>query len=149
MNACVVGVGNSFRGDDAAGLAVIRLLRNTVPPEVRLVECEGEPISVLDSWDGCDRVVIVDAMRSGGAAGTIRKFVIDDEPLPVELGAPSTHLLGIGEALELARSLNRLPREVIVYAIEGESFDAGAELSAPVSAAAALVAAAVHGEVAH
>jgi hydrogenase maturation protease len=150
VNCCVVGVGNAFRGDDAAGLAVIRLLHDTVPDGVRLVECEGEPVSVIDVWDGCDRVVVVDAMQSGAAPGTIRRLVVGEEPLPAELrSGPSTHLLGIGEAIELARTLGRLPKDVIVYAVEGRDFVAGSELSAPVAAAVAIVAAAVHGEVAH
>jgi hydrogenase maturation protease len=146
---CVIGTGNPFRGDDAAGLAVIKLLRDTVPEKVRLIECEGEPIGVIDSWKNCDRVVVIDAMRSGARPGTIRKIVLGDEPLPAEFSTASTHLLGVGEAVELARALGRLPRDVVVYGIEGERFETGAELSAPVAAAVALVAAAVHGDVAH
>jgi hydrogenase maturation protease len=99
LNACVVGIGNAFRADDAAGLAVVALLRESLPDTVRIVECEGEPISVLDAWEGYDHVTLVDAMRSGGSPGLIRKFEVGDEPLPAELAGPSTHLLGVREAI--------------------------------------------------
>ena len=50
--------------------------------------------------------------------------------------ASSTHALGLAEAVELARSLGRLPQRVVVYGIEGESFAFGKGLSAAVAAAA-------------
>jgi hydrogenase maturation protease len=142
VSTCVVGVGNAFRGDDAVGLEVVRMLE-----DVRVFECEGEPVSLLDTWEGFERVLLVDAMRSGAPAGTIRRIVVADEPLPPELRRASTHLLGVGEAVELARALGRLPNDVVVYAIEGERWQAGAELSAAVAAAAAEVAAAIQAEV--
>ena len=145
---CVVGVGNDFRGDDGVGLEVVRLLRGVVEPEVALHACEGEPVALIDAWSDCDKVVLVDAMRSGAPAGTIRKLAAERDPLPPELGRPSTHLLGVAEAVELARALGRLPREVVVYAIEGERFDAGTELSPPVAAAAQRVAASIEDELA-
>ena len=138
MSTCVIGVGNELRGDDAAGLAVIRLL-DGANAELRV--CEGEPISLLDAWQGVERVVLVDAMRSGAPPGTVRVIEVGDEPLPPELSQPSTHLLGVAEAVELARSLDRLPPHLIVYAIEGERFDAGAPLTTPVANAAEQVAA--------
>jgi len=52
VTTCVACVGNSLRGDDAAALAVMELLRGTVPDGVRVLGCEGEPVSLLDSWEG-------------------------------------------------------------------------------------------------
>ena len=142
MTTCVVGIGNAFRGDDAVGLDVVRRLSG-----VHTVECEGEPVALIDTWQGFDRVVLVDAMQSGAAAGTIRRIAVDEEPLPPELHRPSTHLLGVAEAVELARVLDRLPRSVVVYAIEGERFDAGAPLTPAVAAASARAAEQIQAEV--
>ena len=142
MSACVVGVGNAFRGDDGVGLEVVRLLEG-----VRTFECEGEPVSLLDTWTGFERVFVVDAMQSGAAPGTVRRIDVGEEPLPDDLRGPSTHLLGIGEAVELARALGRLPRQLVLYGIEGARWDTGAELSPPVAAAALRVAADVEREV--
>ena len=146
MNACVVGVGNDLRGDDAAGLVVLRLLEGSLPAGVRTIPCEGEPVALLSSWEGCDTVIVVDATRSGAAPGTVRRIPAHERPLPEELGRSSTHVLGVAEAVELARALGRLPARAIVYGIEGADFDAGAPLSPAVQAAAAVVAASIRRE---
>jgi hydrogenase maturation protease len=140
VTSCVIGVGNAMRGDDAVGLEVARLLEGSLPAGVALHTCEGEPVALLDLWAGCDRVLLVDAMRSGAEPGTVRVFDAVVSPLPPELAGPSTHLVGVGEAIELARALDRLPERLEVHAIEAGQLDAGEPLSARVAAAAAVVA---------
>jgi hydrogenase maturation protease len=128
----VVGIGNAWQGDDGAGLAAARLLRDRVPQGVVVRELEGEPIGLVDAVEGADEAYLVDAVRSGSAAGTVRRIDASRAPVPATLSAASTHTLGVGEAIELARALHRLPRRVVVYGIEVESVTAGNELSAPV-----------------
>ena len=146
MTTCVVGVGNEMRGDDAVGLAVVRALSGTVPEGVAVLECEGEPVSLLSAWEGHARAIVVDATQSDAEPGTIRRIVAADGPLPPALAGSSTHLLGLADAVELARALKRLPAATIVYGIEGASFDTGMGLSEPVAAAAEKVAAAIRRE---
>jgi hydrogenase maturation protease len=55
----------------------------------------------------------------------------------------STHAFGLHEAIELARALHRLPRRVIVFAVEGRHFEAGATPSGEVEAAVPRLACAV------
>jgi hydrogenase maturation protease len=142
----VIGVGNEMRGDDAVGLAVVRALSGTLPDGVAVLECEGEPVSLLAAWEGHARAIVVDATQSGADPGTIRRITAHDGPLPPALGSSSTHLLGLADAVELARALGRLPEATIVYGIEGASFSAGAGLSEPVAAAAERVAASIRRE---
>ena len=127
----MIGLGNAFRGDDAAGLEVARRLGSR--------SFEGEPVSLIDEWRDVDRLVLVDAMQSGAGAGAIRVVAAHVEALPPELTRPSTHLMGAAEAIELARTLGLLPDETYVYAIEGERFDAGSGLSPAVTAAVGRV----------
>lgn len=124
----VIGLGNAFRGDDAAGLAVARALGD----DPRVLVHEGEPIDLLERWEGAGEVIVVDAARSGAAPGTVHR--LDGLAAPAGLGG-STHAFGLAATLELARALGRAPERVTVYAIEGEDFGAGTELSAPVRAA--------------
>ena len=144
MRTVVVGVGNELRGDDAVGLHVARALTDI---DAAVVECEGEPVGLLDSWDGYDRAILVDATESGAEPGTVRRLPADEQPLPPELQRSSTHLLGVAEAVELARALGRLPARTVVYGIEGASFDTGAALSPEAAAAVEVVAAAIRREV--
>jgi len=141
----VVGLGNELRGDDGAGIEVARRVRErSRPTEVEVRELPGDPTALLDAWEGHEAVVAVDTMRSGAPPGTIRRLDASREPLPTDLcGSTSTHAVGLGEAIELARALGRLPASLVVYAVEGRRFDAGAGLSAKVESAVSTLTTAV------
>ena len=140
-------MGNAFRGDDAAGLEVARLLQGTLPPGAQLVEREGEPTALMDAWEGAEGLWLVDAVASGAPAGTVHRLDAGDQELPAGLFRASTHAFGLAEAVELARALGRLPDRTVVFGIEGTRFDAGEELSPEVAAAVTKVAAALREEV--
>jgi hydrogenase maturation protease len=127
----LIGIGNRFRSDDAAGLEVVRRLRLAHPPGVRLIEQEGEPVSLIESWSSVDEALVVDSVSAGSAPGTLHRFDVTDAPLPAQV-FPSTHAMGLPEAVELARELGRLPKRLVVYGIEGQSWEAGEGLSEPV-----------------
>ena len=128
----VIGLGNEWRGDDGAGPEVARRLGGQV--------LSGEPVGLVEALEGEDEVVLVDALSSGAAPGTVHVFEAGAEPLPARLfGSSSTHALGLAEAVELARSLGRLPRRVLVYGIEGAAFDYGTGLSPEVESAVGRV----------
>jgi hydrogenase maturation protease len=146
MSVCVVCVGNELRGDDAAGLAVLRLLEGDLPAGVRVLGCAGEPVALLAAWEDCDTAIVVDATHSGAEVGTVRRILAHEAPLPGDLGRASTHVLGVAEAVELARALGKLPARTIVYGIEGSRFDVGSPLSPEVAAATESVAAAIRRE---
>jgi hydrogenase maturation protease len=129
----VIGVGNALRGDDAAGPEVARRLRDQ--PGISVCVHEGEAVDLLEAWRGLDAVVLVDTVRSGASAGTIHRIDAGAEPLALTLRRASSHTIGLGEAIELARTLGELPRRLIVYGIEGVRFDAGSGLSAAVAGA--------------
>jgi hydrogenase maturation protease len=141
----VIGIGNRLRGDDSASGEVVRRLHERGSQTgIELSEHLCEPSDLLDAMQGRDAVVLVDTMRSGDPPGTIRRFDASSEPLPARLrGSASTHAFGLHEAIELARALHRLPQRVIVLAVEGRHFEAGATLSGEVEAAVAPLACAV------
>lgn len=144
----VVGVGNRSRGDDGAGLdAAVRLGAAAGVP-VALLDAIGDGTALLDVWRGAGTVIVLDAMRSGAAPGTVRLLDAgvgagtDHRPAAVAamLGAGralggSTHGLGVAEAVALGDTLGRLPRRLIIIGIEGTCFDAGADLSPAVERA--------------
>ncbi len=126
----VIGIGNDMRGDDAAGLLVARAAAER---GVAAVEEQGDATALIERWDGEDAVVLVDSMRSGAEPGTIARFDASDGPIDARpLTSTSTHMVGVGEAIELARTLGRLPPRVVVLAVEGADFGAGAGLSTAV-----------------
>jgi hydrogenase maturation protease len=125
----VIGVGNEYRSDDAAGLVVARRLRRLSLGNITVIEESGEGTDLMESWKGADTVIIVDAASSGAKPGTIHRIDARAQRIPTGLLRYSTHAFSVGEAVELARAMNRLPPRMVVYGIEGERFDEGTVLS--------------------
>jgi hydrogenase maturation protease len=125
----LIGIGNRYRSDDAAGLEAARRVADSAPDGVDVMELEGEPTSLLDAWDQAETVYVVDAMSSGGVPGTVYRFDARTGPPPAEFRHRGTHAFSIGDVVELARALDRLPRRLIAYGIEGAGFGAGVGLS--------------------
>lgn len=131
----VIGVGNAYRGDDAAGLEVAERLRIRLPDDVTVIDCEQEPTRLLDAWQDADVALVIDAAASDAPPGTVHRFDASGEGVPAHVFRSSTHAFGVGDAVELARALGRLPEHVVVYGIEGADFTAGSGLSTQVAAA--------------
>jgi hydrogenase maturation protease len=132
-----IGVGNAYRRDDAAGLEVAARLHGT---HVTARQLSGEGAQLMLAWHGAPRVVIVDAVSSDGTPGTVYRLDVSAEPLPARFFRCSSHTFGVAEAVEMARVLDELPPELIVFGIEGADFGEGVGLSPSVAAAVADVA---------
>lgn len=133
----VIGVGNRFRSDDGAGPRVAGLLKDS---GLDVLELAGEGAELIEAWSGAERVIVVDAARSGAPPGTVHRFEAGDKPLPTGFFHYSTHQFGVAEAIETARALGRLPARLSVYGIEGAVFGFGEGLSPAVEAACRAVA---------
>jgi hydrogenase maturation protease len=131
----VIGVGNEWRSDDAAGLVVARRLA-ALEPTLRVAAHGGEPVDLIHEWTGEDEVILVDAVDSGAAPGTIHRFDAAEPGLASGPSRGSTHALGVAEAIALGRALGRLPGRLLLFGIEGGRFEAGASLSPEVERAA-------------
>jgi hydrogenase maturation protease len=144
--ALVIGVGNEYRGDDAAGLFVARRVREVCGPDIDVIEATGEGGRLIDAWSGYAAVIIVDAMRSSSLAGTVRRVDATTQPVPAYFRHRSTHAVGVVDAVEVARVMGRLPDRVVLYGVEGKAYEAGAALSPEVEAALPRVVEAVISE---
>ncbi len=131
----VIGVGNAYRGDDAAGLLIARRVAEAAPGAARVIEESGEGAALMDAWRGAPFVVLCDAVQSGAAPGTVHRLDPAREPVPTGFFRYSTHAFSVAEAIELARALGELPPRMRVYGIEGADFAAGMALSPAVAGA--------------
>jgi hydrogenase maturation protease len=143
----VVGIGNRSRGDDAVGPEVAAMVARGDLPGIEVV-VESDPLELIEHLAGRDTVVVVDALRPSGSAGRVRVLVVDDQTLPRGAAAVGSHGFGVLDAVELARSLGKLPARMTLVGIEAETFETGAPLSVPVRAQLALAARAVVGALA-
>ena len=141
--AIVVGVGEPLRRDDGCGPRVVRALRGRVGPDVELVERVADLTALVDLWDRADLAVVIDAMRSGSAVGSVRR--LEGEELATVPGerTTSSHGLSVRDAYELGRALGRVPRRLVLYLIEAGELGHGERLSPAVDAAVGRAAVAV------
>ena len=136
----VVGLGNPDRGDDGVGPLVVGKLAGRLPTDVAVAAPGADVLTLMMEWADFDAVICVDAAAPLTTPGRIHCF----DPASTELlqytRAASSHALGLAEAIGLSRVLSKAPRDIIIFAVEGASFAAGAPMSSEVTAAAAEVA---------
>lgn len=144
----VIGVGNDYRRDDGVGWAVIAGLRQRpLPPGTVLSTCDGDPGRLIGLWEGARLAVVVDAAHAHPATpGRVHRLAVDVGRL-AQQSATSSHGLGLGEAVELARALGLLPERLVVYAVEGADGGFGTGLSPAVAAGVADLVEAVEAEI--
>jgi len=128
----VIGLGNEFRHDDAAGLIVARRLRELgLPAE----EHDRDPVALINRWTGETGVILVDAVYSGTAPGTLHRIDMSASRLPREPFLRSTHAFRLVEAVELSRVVGTLPPHIFFFGVEGMDFTPGIGVSAEVESA--------------
>ncbi|MFD0318354.1 hydrogenase maturation protease [Streptomyces flavalbus] len=148
----VIGVGNEFRHDDGVGWAVTaRLAERTadrpLPPGTVVADCDGDPARLLGLWEGAALAVVVDAAHAEPPhPGRVHRLTLDGTGT-ARTATTSSHGLGLGDAVELSLVLDRLPRRLVVYAVEGADRSLGRGLSAPVAARVDALARAVEEDV--
>jgi hydrogenase maturation protease len=128
----IIGCGNPERGDDAAGVLVARRLRELGSDAL---EHSGEGLALMESWLGCDSVILIDAVITGAAPGAITVWDGNLSRITGETRGCTTHAFGVAEAVELARVLDRLPRRLLIYGIESRKFELGSAPSPEVAQA--------------
>jgi len=125
----IIGCGNLDRGDDAAGLLVVRRLREL---GVAAQEQGGEALTLIETWRGAQNVVLIDTVVTGCRSGKVTIWDAITHRLVRDTFRFSTHALGVAGAVELARILGWLPSSLKIYGIEGKRFKVGTQPSSAV-----------------
>ena len=125
----VIGIGNGWRGDDAVGLFAAQRLRSRLDPTIEVIATEGDGLALLDLMEGADQVVLIDEARSGSRPGEIVRLDLSTHSRWESVVPCSTHAWSLAEAIDLARTLGRLPVRVVFYGLVIEASDVGTSLS--------------------
>lgn len=120
-NILILGVGSPFGADRLGWQAVAALERQSFAAQfphlaIRYEQSDRPGSRLLTLLGQADAAIIVDAMRAGLPAGSVRRFSVDQ--LSAETGLMSTHGFGVADALALGRALGGLPGEIVVVGIE-------------------------------
>ena len=130
MSRLVVGIGNPSRGDDGIGPLVADRVARLRLRDVEVV-VHDEPLALIEHLALHDDVVVVDAAwsRCGHQPGTVHVVRVDATPLRSGDPVRGSHGLGVVEAVELARALDRMPQRLTFVSVEARVFDMGATMT--------------------
>ena len=74
MRVLIAGLGNLLLRDDGVGVHAVRSMGNDLPPGVLAVEVGTAVLDALHLFEEAEMVIAIDAMKAGGAPGTIYSF---------------------------------------------------------------------------
>jgi hydrogenase maturation protease len=137
----IIGIGQSLRGDDAAGLAAVRLWQeryqvNIDRPYLQVELAELPGIGLLSLLEGTKTVILVDAVHSDAKSGTIH-LLSNDQLDAFSDGTSSAHGWGVAETLSLGQKLmpSLMPEKLHLIGIEAGDLSLGEVLSIEVELA--------------
>ena len=138
MKILVLGLGNPLVSDDSVGLRVAEKLKPLLAgrPDVEVSEDYWGGLRLMERMIGFDRAIVVDAIQTGAAPGTIHLLTPDG--IATQRSA-SAHDVNLSTALEFGRQAGaRLPenRHIRLVAIEAQDVLTFAEQLTPAVEAA-------------
>ena len=129
----VIGIGQSMRGDDAAGIEAVRQWSEKYPetavrPEIQIEADELPGLGLLDTLHEVDAAVLVDAVQSAAKPGTI--YRLDEDELAAFISdSKSAHGWGVAETIRMGRQLDEVNSAIRIIGIEIEQVEIGTGLS--------------------
>ncbi len=122
-----------FMSDDGIGIRVIQQLAENYrfPPTVTLLDGGTLGLDLLPQLEGVDRLLIVDAVETGNAPGTLIRLT-GEQVQPVMETKLSPHQMGLKDLLAVAMLQGIKPPEMVLLGIQPGNLSLGLELSPPV-----------------
>lgn len=116
--ALLVGIGSPF-GEDRLGWQAVDALQagawaSRHPAwEWQITVLDRPGTSLLDSLDGIELAIIIDALQADGSEPRL----LDIDELASESAPLSGHGLGLAESLQLGRQLELLPKQLLLVGL--------------------------------
>lgn len=128
----VLGLGNVLLSDEGVGVKAVEVLqrRYHMPAAVEVVDGGTMGMELIPYFEKRRRVILIDAVRSGGAPGSVVK--IEDPPAFLKKRM-SPHHIGLGDVLAFViLSYGRLPA-ITLLGMEPDQVTPGLDLSPAVA----------------
>ncbi|RDH75159.1 peptidase M52 [Mycolicibacterium moriokaense] len=132
----VAGIGNIFLGDDGFGPEVMRRVpQHLAGPRIKLVDYGIRGMHLAyDLLDGCNALVLVDALPNRGSPGAVHVFEADHDSLSSGIGLDA-HAMDPAAVFASLVALGGTPPYTVVVGCEVEDVDERMGLSPAVAAA--------------
>lgn len=144
----VLGAGNLIMGDEGVGVRCVQRLEaeRSLPPDVVILDGGTSTHELLEDLENLELLVIVDAVATGAAPGTLVRLEGDAIPSAFS-NTLSPHQHGIHDLLATLLLLGRAPKRVVVLGATPVRIALGLELSPELTAVLPELAARVVSEV--
>jgi len=131
----VLCLGNPYLRDDGVGVAVARELQRRDLGGGTLVRAHQTfDLWLLSEFSGAAKLIIVDAVRSGSAPGTVTEHEVAPRPGPLS-PLRGLHSLELHDLIDFASRMGLLSCQVTIIGVEPKNCEVGEGLSSEVERA--------------
>lgn len=131
----LLGVGNILLTDEGVGVRVVEEIerRYEIPAQLTVIDGGTSGMELLDDLAGADHLLIVDAVKSGAAPGSVLRLANGEVPrfFTTKL---SPHQVGLCDVLATLQLMGESPGETVIVGVEPASLELAMELSPGVQA---------------
>jgi hydrogenase maturation protease len=133
MKTVVLGVGNVIMSDEGVGVRCVEWLERRVPAGVVTIDGGTSTHELLGELENVDLLVIVDAVATSSAPGTLVR--LEGERIPQAFSNKlSPHQHGINDVLANLALLGRSPKRLVLFGVTPKRIELGMELSPEIEA---------------
>jgi len=135
MSILVLGIGNLIMTDDGVGVRVAQRLMEgyRFPDGVTVMDGGTLGLDLLPHLEGVERLLMVDAVETGGPPGTVVRLAGEEIPVALQTKL-SPHQMGLQDLLAVAELQGNRPAEMVLWGVQPESIELGMELAPAVAA---------------
>ncbi len=129
----ILGVGNILLKDEGIGVCVAKEMEKLkLPDNVRVLDGGTLGIDLLNLIEDADKLIIIDAVKTGAEPGAIFRFRPEDIETITKAPKTSLHQIDLYETLKIAKLMEKYP-ETIVIGIQPKTMEWGMELTPELS----------------
>ncbi len=129
MRTTILGLGNTLLRDEGFGVHFLNEIASkySFPESVKLIDGGTLGYGLLDTISSCDRLLVIDIIKSGDRPGTIYRFTQTE--MELHLPAPtSAHEVEFFDVLSKAEMMGSLPNTIFLC-ITPQSYGGEMEMS--------------------
>ena len=126
----ILGIGNLLMTDDGVSVRVIHLLRErySFPETVTVLDGGTLGLDLLHHLEGIRRLLVVDAVETGGPPGTLVRLTGDEINIAFRTKL-SPHQMGLQDLLLVAELRGFSPKEMVLLGVQPGEIGMGTELT--------------------
>jgi len=135
MRIVILGIGNTILSDEGLGVHAAEALRAAyeLPDHIEVIDGGTAGMELLDPLAGADLLLVLDAVKTKRAPGTV--VCLTGKDVPVFFRSKlSPHQVSICDVLASLEFAGDPPKDLVLIGVEPESLELGTELTPTVAA---------------